>query len=55
MRTCTAGWWILDRFQEICSVFQYRRETPKTEDVATFMDIGDQIKTFVKKRLITAS
>ena len=45
----------MDRFQEICSVFQYHREIPKAEDIATFLDLGDQIRIFVKKRLITAS
>ena len=45
----------MDRFQEICSVFQYRREIPKAEDIATFLDLGEQIRTFIKKRLITAS
>jgi len=45
----------MDRFQEICSVFQYHREVPRTEDIAAFLDLGDQIRAFVKNRLISAS
>jgi len=45
----------MDRFQEICSVFQYHREVPKAEDIDSFLDLGDQIRAFVKNKLISAS
>ncbi|WP_373498793.1 hypothetical protein [Desulfococcus sp.] len=45
----------MDRFQEICSVFQYRRDIPEAADVATFMDIGGEVSAFVRNRLFPSS
>ena len=45
----------MDRFQEICSVFQYHRDIPEQEDVSTFLDLGYEIKSFIKNKLITTS
>lgn len=45
----------MDRFQEICSVFEYRREIPEKADVATFLDLGGQIRAFVRNRLAPSS
>jgi hypothetical protein len=45
----------MERFQEICSVFEYHRDIPDARDAAEFLEIGDQVRAFVKNRLSTAS
>jgi hypothetical protein len=41
----------MDRFQNICALSDYFRETPGESDVREFLEIGGQVRDFVEKNL----
>lgn len=41
----------MDRFQEICCISAYHRETPEEEDIAEMLTLGAMIRDFVKARM----
>ncbi|MGE0083718.1 MAG: hypothetical protein AB7S75_04795 [Desulfococcaceae bacterium] len=41
----------MDRFQEICCLDAYHRQTPCEEDVLEFIDTGQKVQTFVAECL----
>ncbi len=41
----------MDSFQEICSLSDYRKRTPTSEDIKEILAIGRQVKRFVAPRI----
>ncbi len=41
----------MDRFQEICCLDFYHRETPSQENINEFIDAGQKVQAFVATRL----
>lgn len=41
----------MDRFQEICCIEFYHRDTPEEKDIQEFISIGQGVKEFVSKQI----